>query len=539
MAAVRFAEFSGGERRMIEQVATARGGPGRTWLGAGLVAAGLGAMAFLGGNGVAAAERSDQPGPESGTHRAGPAKPAASSQARRAARAVPRPSGSPHAARLPDVRETKSTPEPRITVPAKSAFPPGPIQSAILGMQAYIYGYPLLEFENFRSQAPALNTLWSLTEFAEPSVMPIFRPNTDTLYSRAVLDLSAGPVVLSVPDMGDRYFSFQLNDPYTNVVDYLGTRATGSGPGTYAITWDGGPAVAVEGATTVIVPFRNMMLLGRTLAGDLADQQRAVALMNDYRLTATGVTASPPPFFAAPTGLAALDAISKAMEINPPPIADSAQLQAIAQIGVGPGLRVADAALAPLSQAAADLGARLAAALLPRLSSLNQYFTALLNEGWAAPPAAIGDYGIDYQLRAGVFYVGPWANTVDEAMYSAGLLDQTLQPLSGRNTYLMHFAPGLEPPAAAFWSVTVYDGAGYLVPNSADRYSVSNSRPEELVRRPDGSIDIIFASQDPGDPDANWLPIPDDIFSAYLRIYLPKQAALEGSWRPPPILRRS
>ncbi len=522
---------------MIEQAATLERGVVRAWLRAGLVAAALGAAGFLGGHGVAAAERPDRPGPDRGALRAGPAKPAATAPTRPAPRLAHRPSGSQQAARLPDVRAELSTSGPRITASAQLAVPPGPIQSAILGMQAYVYGYPLLEFENFRSQAPGLNTLWSLTEFAEPSVMPIFRPNTDTLYSRAALDLSGGPVVLSVPDMGDRYFSFQLNDPYTNVVDYLGTRATGSGPGTYAISWSGGPVVAVEGATTVTVPFRNMMLLGRTLAGDVTDQQLAVALMSDYRLTATGVTGSPPAAVSAPAGLAALDAMSAAMEINPPPTADSAQLQAIARIGVGPGLRIADAGLAPLSKAAADFGARLAAVLLPLLSNLNQYSTAVLNRGWAAPPAAIGDYGTDYQLRAGVFYVGPWANTVDEAMYSAGLLDQNLQALTGSNTYLLRFAPGLEPPATAFWSVTVYDEAGYLVENGANRYSVSNSRPEELVRRPDGSVDIIFAAQDPADPAANWLPVPEGIFSAYLRIYLPQQAALEGSWTPPPIAR--
>lgn len=523
---------------MLERAASAECAAVRTWLRAGLVAAALGAAALLGGHGVAAAERSDPPGPDSGTLRAGPAKPTATARAWRADRAVPRSIGSQRTPRLPEVRAALATPDSRITAPPKPAFPPGPIQSAVLGMQAFIYGYPLLEFENFRSQAPALNTLWSLSGFAEPSVMPIFRPNTDTLYSKAALDLSGGPVVLSVPDMGDRYFSFQLNDPYTNVVDYLGTRATGSGPGTYAITWAGGPAVAVEGATTVTVPFSNMMLLGRTLAGDVIDQERATALMSDYRLTATGVTASPPPSVAVVAGVAALDAISAAMGINPPPIADSAQLHALARIGVGAGLRVADAGLGPLSQIAADVGARIAALLLPLLSNLNQYSTALLNRGWAAPPPAIGDYGTDYQLRAGVFYVGPWANTVDEAMYSAGLLDQNLAPLSGSNTYVLRFAPGLEPPAQAFWSVTVYDDAGYLVPNSANRYSVSNSRPEELVRQPDGSIDIILAAQDPGHPAANWLPVPDGVFSAYLRIYLPQQAALDGSWRPPPIVRQ-
>ena len=124
----------------------------------------------------------------------------------------------------------------------------GPVRAAILASQAYIYGYPLMEYERVRQTVPDLNTIYSLTSFANPDVAPIWtaigggkRPNTDTFYSLAELDLSNGPVVLSIPDMGTRYYSFQLTDPYTNVVDYIGSRTTASDPGQYAITWTGGP----------------------------------------------------------------------------------------------------------------------------------------------------------------------------------------------------------------------------------------------------------------------------------------------------------
>ena len=67
------------------------------------------------------------------------------------------------------------------------------------------------------------------------------------------------------------------------------------------------------------------------------------------------------------------------------------------------------------------------------------------------------------------------------------------------------------------------------------RFSVSNSRPEELVYRPDGSIDIVFSRTDPEDPGANWLKAPFGSFSAYLRMYVPEQSALDREWLPPPI----
>lgn len=412
---------------------------------------------------------------------------------------------------------------------------PGPIRAAVAALQAYVYGYPLLDFEKFRSEATALNTITLRTSFANPDGVPIWRPNADTFYSRGILDLGGGPVVLSIPDMGDRYFSFQVIDPYTDIVDYIGSRTTGSGPGTFAITWDGGPQVAVPGAETITVPYRNMLLLGRTLAGDAADQQQAIALMNQFRLTPTGPTAAPPAGTEPPTGLALLDAISAAMEINPPPEADAARLAALAQIGVGPGLRVADAHLGPLATVAVDLAVQAATILLPLLSGLAQYESALAHRGWAVTDPQIGRYGTDYQLRAGVALVGPWANIPDEAVYSAGLLDRYLLPLNGSHDYVMHFSPGQEPPAGAFWSVTVYDPAGAFVRNPLNRYSVSSSRPGELIHRADGSVDIIFAQRDPEDPGANWLPVPNGGFSAYLRVYVPGQAVLDGSWTPPPI----
>ena len=428
-----------------------------------------------------------------------------------------------------------------------AAAAPGPIQSAALAAQAYIYGYPLMEYQRVRQTVGTVNTVYSLTSFANPGIDPIWlsigggkRPNVDTFYSLAELDLSQGPVVLSIPDMGSRYFSFQLTDPYTNVSTYIGSRTTGSGPAKYAITWAGGPTADIPGAQTVVVPYRSMLALGRTLAGDAADQQQAIELMNQYTLNPTGGTVSPVVPIPEP-GIGYLDAISAAMEFNPPPAVDGPQLAAMAKIGVGPGLRVADAELGALSMFAADLAVRTTAALLPLLTTLNQYAAALQNRGWATPDAAIGNYGTNYLLRAGVTEAGLLANTPDEAVYSAGLLGAHLLPLAdvGTGSYALHFGPGEEPPVGAFWSVTVYDSAGRLVPNAQQRYSVSSSRPDELVRRPDGSIDIIFASHDPGDPGANWLKVPPGGgFSAYLRMYGPEQPILDGTWTAPAITRR-
>jgi len=459
--------------------------------------------------------------------------------------AAPAVTGVAHTVAAPSADATGTTAANRANAAAPAD--PGPIQAAILAAQAYIYGYPLMEYERVRQTVGTLNTLYSLTSFANPDVDPIWlsigggkRPNVDTFYTLAELDLSNGPVVLSIPDMGDRYFSFQLTDPYTNVSGYIGSRTTGSGPGNYAITWSGGPQVDIPGAQTVEVPYSSMLALGRTLAGDAADQEVARELIKQYVLSPTGGTVSPIIPIPAP-GLSYLDSISAAMALNPPPAIDAPTLAAIAQIGVGPGMTVADANLGVLSTLAADVAVRVTAALLPLVTSITQYVSAFTNGGWATPPAAIGDYGTDYLLRAGVAEVGLVANTPEEAVYSAGLLGANRLPLAGFGTgsYLLRFAPGEAPPVGAFWSVTAYGSDGRLVPNAQKQYAVSNSRPEELITRPDGSIDIVFAPRDPGDPGANWLKVPaGGGFEAYLRMYVPDESVLDGTWVAPPIERR-
>ncbi len=438
-------------------------------------------------------------------------------------------------------------PTAQATAPSAAAgfnVPMGPLRAAILATQAFIYGYPLLEFERARAEVAELNTIYSLTSFANPDVEPVWqaigggkRPNTDTFYSLAYLDLSNGPVVLSVPDMGDRYFSFQLTEPYISVAGYVGSRTTGPGPGTYAITWTGAPG-EVEGATPIEVPYASMMMLGRTLAGDVEDQAIAIELMKQYTLTPTGQP-NDPPFFvpASRNGVDILNTISNAMVANPAPAIDGPKLAQLAKIGVGPGLQIADANLGFFSTIAVDLAVRATSAVLPLLANLIQFTSAVQNGGWAIPNPSIGDYGTDYLFRAGVAEVGWVANTPEEATYYPGLLGRYLLPLFGFPSRVLHFEKGETPPVNAdgFWSVTVYDGNGDLYKNSENRYSVSSSRPEELVYQSDGSLTIVFSHKDPGDPNVNWLPVPLGFFEAYLRMYVPNEEILDGTWKAPGI----
>jgi hypothetical protein len=428
-----------------------------------------------------------------------------------------------------------------------------PRRAAALGRQTYIYGFPLLESERVRrtetsvrcpdamGDAP-VNSFSTATRYARPSDRTVVAPNVDTLYSIAHLDLGRGPVVLSHPAMGHRYFVFELLDPYTNTIGYIGSRTTGSKAGRFAIAWTRHPGRRVPGTPKIRSLYRRVWVIGRTLAGDRADQRRAVKLMRRYSLSPPGG----PRRFAArcrpgrpikaktPTGLAFLDALGAALAENPPPARDTKLLHGLAAVGVGPGRRPQRAGLpAPLLGALIG-GVDQAATNLPTAAKLAVLEQAKRAHGWAIPSSRIGDYGTDYRYRAEIATVGLGANTRQEAIYPTALTDAGGQLLNGSVSYRIVFPRGQAPPVRAFWSLTMYDGSGYLVANRPHRYAIGSSHPP-LRRRPDGSIVVVLSRTRPRQSGVNWLPAPAGSFRVNLRLYWPQARALRGLWRPPPI----
>lgn len=444
-----------------------------------------------------------------------------------------------------------------LAVPAGGSITTGsaltPARAAKLGAQAYRYGFPLLEFlrvgrtetsvrcPDDKGDAP-VNSFSNATGFARPSDRAVVAPNVDTLYSIAHLDLGRGPVVLSHPAMGRRYFVFELVDPYTNVIGYIGTRTTGAGAGRFAITWTGHPGRPVPGARVIRSAYRRVWVIGRTLAGDRADQRRALTLMRQYQLTPPGgprlfprgCHPGQPQKAVTPSGLRFLDELGTALAQNPPPARDRPLLRTLATVGIGPGRRPERAGLSYDVLRYLLAGVNQAAASLPTDAKLTVLEAAKHNHGWAIPSPQTGNYGTNYTYRAEIASVGLGANTPREAMYPVALTDAAGQLLNGSSSYRIVFRRGQAPPERAFWSLTMYDSTGYLVANVAHRYAIGSSHPP-LHRRPDGSIVVIVSRRHPTEPGVNWLPAPAQGFRLNLRIYRPKASALDGRWQPPPV----
>ncbi len=436
-------------------------------------------------------------------------------------------------------------------------------QAEQVGLQAYVYGLPLLDFVALSETQTSVtvptggiapvNQLATSSALATPSDTEL-APNTDTLYAGAHLDLSNGPVVLHVPNVGgDRYYSFEFLDPYTNVFAYLGTRTTGDSEHNFLIvgpTFHGHWPKRLH-LRVIHSRYELVWMLGRTLVLGSSDLRAARSIESEYELlplpdfSKFGLKwrrpvpvqqISKPTYHAVPTGLAFFDALGQALAQSPPPAQDAPILATLRTAGIGPGLEPSQenlgaAVVAGLTAAAAG-GMKYIAQLKQQLIAPS----LASNTGWFVPPSSTGDYGTDYALRAVIATDGLGANRPAEAMYITGGEDSNLKPLDGFNTYRITFPAGGLPPARFFWSLTMYDSAFLLVSNPLDRYAIGN-RTQGLQYNADGSLDIYISHKPPPEGESNWLPAPVGAFEVTLRLYGPLQSAVDGTYRYPPIVK--
>jgi hypothetical protein len=130
-----------------------------------------------------------------------------------------------------------------------STSAPGLEEALSTASDAYVYGYPLVtmdmtrkQFTNVAAPDAAHAPMGQILKFRTyPAVdnHAVTAPNADTLYTNAWLDVSKEPWILSVPNMGDRYYLLPLLDGWTDVFQVPGKRTTGDKPQKYAITGPG------------------------------------------------------------------------------------------------------------------------------------------------------------------------------------------------------------------------------------------------------------------------------------------------------------
>ena len=121
-----------------------------------------------------------------------------------------------------------------------------------------------------------------------------------------------------------------------------------------------------------------------------------------------------------------------------------------------------------------------------------------------------------------------------DAIYPLLITDADGEPVTGDTDYVIHFDAEQLPPVAAFWSITMYDSEGFQAANELDRFAIGDR--DDLAYNTDGSLDIYIQHDRPGPEHlSNWLPAPKGPLGITMRLYAPGPAALDGTWKPPPV----
>ncbi|MGW9631770.1 DUF1254 domain-containing protein [Agromyces sp. NPDC055520] len=437
-----------------------------------------------------------------------------------------------------------------------------------LAVPAYVYYFPLVE--NLRqvrryvetgvgqNHAAPYNTFSHARKLAtdEDTFVTI---NNDTVYSMAQLDLSNGPLLLSVPKMGDRYFVLQFVDAWTNNIAYVGTRATGGDGGDFLIVppgYEGAPGAPdvprIEASTSIV------SIVGRIACAGDDDIPAVIALQDE--MTITPILRSLVP----PRGVAETAPVddelrfweeARAWSLAYPPSADDqAMQQGFAELGV-------TAAESPYIDPDPALRDRLVAgeaAGKQQIEDLTRHGHAPVKNGWTvglhmfdynvshfslgaidSPEWQIADPKLRFVERAVATRVGLWGNHAYEAVYAQAFTDVSGAPLDGASVYTMTFPT--DPPVNAFWSITMYSVPDFfLVANPIGRYSIGD-RTAGIVRDDDGSLTITITHDEPTDAAAraNWLPSPAGVFRLVFRLYAPQPPVLDLSYEFPPIEKQS
>jgi hypothetical protein len=436
-----------------------------------------------------------------------------------------------------------------------------PAEARAIAKEAYIYGFPIVD--NYRVQHAywmdkanpeykgPFNQIWNATELFSPADKAIQTPNSDTLYSFMGADLRAEPIVLTVPVIEkDRYFSIQLIDYYTFNFDYIGSRTTGNGGGSFLLAGPGWKGDAPKGINKI---FRCETALAfpayRTQLFNSDDIDNVKKIQAGYKVQTLSTFLGQPAPEAAPavdfikpltpaeekTSLEFFHILNFVLQFCPTVSSEKALMARFAKLGVGAGKSFDPNKLSPETKMAIEQGMADAWVALAD-------FKKELEAGKVSAGDAFGTRAYlkgNYLYRMGAAVLGIYGNSKQEAMYPAYYVDATKQKLDGANRYTLRFAPGQLPPINAFWSLTMYDEPkSLLVANPLNRYLINSPMLPHLKRDADGGLTLAVQAESPGkDEEPNWLPAPKGPFSMIMRLYWPKEAATEGTWKQPPLQR--
>ncbi len=435
-----------------------------------------------------------------------------------------------------------------------------PDYAVSVAQMSYIWAYPMVNMINRRAaltQVPEPGRAYGvlpaapksrvgmLSDYINPGQNWIACPNQDVVYGLGFTALDETPVVIQVPDFGDRFWVVAIYNQRTDQLGELG-RQYNTEPGHYMLVgpnWDGVTPDGIAGvvqsdtALSVVIPriFMDDTAEDRTAIQPLVDQVMVYPLAEYTGEMKTTDWSESPSFGEAATGgennwvppenfLAQLGDVLKMVPPLPGEEAMYSQFEAM------------------LAVAERDENVR--SAVQAAIDDLNDNMVPdFLNWERNGKPAGNNwnrsqhnaEWGVDYYNRSSTSRSNMFDNRPIETQYFYTDRDIDGSNMVGTDSYAVTFAAGELPPVKGFWSLTLYNEHHFFYPNDLGRYSLG-TKNQTLQLGDDGSLTIYVGNTSPGaELESNWIPAPAEEFSLYLRAYWGEEGILDGSWTPPEI----
>lgn len=432
-----------------------------------------------------------------------------------------------------------------------------------IGMEAYAYFHPIITMDITRKVATNLpssvNAMFGpMNQFNHASAFPdakfreVVRPNFDTLYSSAWIDLSKEPMIVTAPDTKGRYYVLPIYDMWTDVFASLGYRTSGTQEAHFALVTKDYKGELPKGVKRIESPTSMVWIINRIQTNGPKDYKFVNGLQAGFKITPLSQWGNKN--YKAPAAkidksvdvkVTPFDQIVKMpadkyfaygaelLKKYPPHLTDVGMMARLERIGIVQGesydlSKQPESIQKALKKASVD-GLKLMQKSIP---TLGKYVN-----NWTVSTDTMGVYGNAYQKRAVVTLVGLGALPAEDAVYPVCNADKDGNKIVGEHNYVLHFDKDKIPPANAFWSLTMYDEEGFPVDNAINRYAIGDR--DDLKFNKDGSLDIYIQHTSPGkEKESNWLPSPEKgVLGITLRLYSPKAEVLDGRWVPPYIVK--
>jgi len=432
-----------------------------------------------------------------------------------------------------------------------------------IGRLAYLWGWPLVNNLNRASAVEKLpepgllggivpvsppGYISMLTDYINEKERFVTCPNQDTVYGAGFQRLDSKPVIVQVPDFGQRFFTYQIVDARTDSFAQIG-KQYGTKPGCYLLVgpnWNGQVPAGINGVFRS--PTDLAAVMPRTFQDDTPeDKVQVQALLSQimvYPLSEFDGKMKTKDWKKIPSFPSPSSSAGETKWVDPEKFFDQLP-RILKEIPPLPG----EESLYKMFQSLLDAGAQdaeIKKELVKTAITAEQELIAPLfhfhnngrpiGNGWTSPPNG-ANWGTDYLSRAATAKSNMYDNAPQETRYIYTDYDSSGERLNGANNFVVTFPKGQLPPVDGFWSLTLYNKEHLFEPNQLNRYSLG-TKSKQLKFGADGSLTLYVQNSSPGaEKESNWLPAPKDDFSLYIRAYWPKGPIMDGSWVPPPVAR--